>query len=354
MTQPTFRDPFAAGILAAPALAEWLFHHYNVVVVSDPDDADGLTRVAHLGPRLEPAALGPFYGAIAGLPQDGVLVSRLGLGVLPLPIPGRRHPNQLRIEFIGHPVFFLPPAVRDRRANEGVDGYAARLWCELEVRSVADVAQGTTLDLLEVSGIDVSDPSSRRRLEAWAAGAKDDALDALSLPGPGAPKRQFSSYLAERQAELSEQEQTTSALLSSLVNSLAGLATAGPDELLAELDETVAALDHQAPAEWGVIVDAATAAVAAVKTAADAAHLLGCVQRAVAEGKRWPNFADMGPVRDGVRDISRAIAAAIKSDPGIVGLAEVRRLALQTIAPCLGIVAKTVAALSPGGGGGSS
>ncbi|MGP5523465.1 hypothetical protein ACTXM3_09225 [Glutamicibacter arilaitensis] len=96
---------------------------------------------------------------------------------------------QVNPAMMWHPLFWLPRRLMERQAYEDDEGNSfiedTRMWSlrvNLEMLSglIYDAESGW-LDMMELIGLDVTNPADLRRIKAWQVGGEDEALDSINL-----------------------------------------------------------------------------------------------------------------------------------------------------------------------------
>jgi hypothetical protein len=133
------------------------------------------------------------FAAAAGLRPAQVLMTPYGYPPMPRPPAPQpdgtgKLPDNLALEFTGHPVYWLDPATRQQSRDETDDELAIRLYLELVDREYLNPADGALRNPLAGAGLDIRDPGDRARLARYAAGCWDPLLCDLAIgPNPATP-----------------------------------------------------------------------------------------------------------------------------------------------------------------------
>lgn len=134
------------------------------------------------------------FAGVTGLADHAIYSSPL----LSVPIPryydipeGQRRWKGVNPAVLWHPLFWLPPRVADRYELTGEnedeteleddDTWALRVALEMTLSGLYDPADGSWVDILHLSGIDITTGAAQARVKAWLDGAPDPVLDAIDL-----------------------------------------------------------------------------------------------------------------------------------------------------------------------------
>lgn len=105
---------------------------------------------------------------------------------------GLRRWEGARPEAMWHPLMWLPPRLTRRFRYKDLSGHevyesdhlwAARIAMELHASGLYDSETGEWVDVLAMSGLDVTDELDLARVEDWLTGDADGVLDEISLAG---------------------------------------------------------------------------------------------------------------------------------------------------------------------------
>lgn len=147
------------------------------------------------------------HAALLGIDPQGVLSSSWGLCPLPIPPPGGAKygdnlPTRIDPMWAWHPVFWLAPECRNRRAEEDDDSYLLRLLLTLSdaglVVEEQNQASVVLLDPFELGKLD----ADRARLRRYRDGSIDDDLRGFVLHPPHPDK--VDQLVAEVESEIRE------------------------------------------------------------------------------------------------------------------------------------------------------
>ncbi len=152
----------------------------------------GETLLAPLAPHDVAMRFARFCDA-TGLSTDDVVCS--ASSTIPLPLYPSAWPDGLRFwagidpSVMWHPIFWLPPYLARRAmVDDGIGAvpetdelWAARVMVELTRNGLYREHDGTWVDVLALSGLDVADAGVRGRIRSWIEGGDDTDLDAIDL-----------------------------------------------------------------------------------------------------------------------------------------------------------------------------
>lgn len=150
---------------------------------------------------LETAHRARTFSELSGVPMRDLLLSPLTS--LPLPIynfgvnpdgtpTGRRRWAGTKPAAMWHPLMWLPRRLSARfrykdltgsEVYESDDLWAARVAMELHATGLYDSETGEWVDVLAMSGLDVTDELDLARIEDWLDGEEDEVLDEITLDG---------------------------------------------------------------------------------------------------------------------------------------------------------------------------
>ncbi|MGP5015088.1 hypothetical protein ACTXJX_14895 [Glutamicibacter ardleyensis] len=191
-----------------------------------------------------------------GLPRENITTDTLCSVPLPVVTPDmtpERPYARVNPAMLWHPLFWLPSRLTERDVYVDDDGeekieddvmWSLRLSLELLAGMIYSPELGW-LDMMELVGIDVTNPADLERIRRWQNGAEDEALDSINLDELMQDKAEPNWAMETSQSLVDEVERAQwsvhASALSGYIN--AGLETNDPEDVCQRLFESAVLMD---------------------------------------------------------------------------------------------------------------